>query len=70
MVCWSFIFEFQATCWSFDLLLVAPGAVMPRACAATRREIGLAAGMPECLDVARVVVVGDAVVGDAVAGCA
>ena len=49
---------------------MAPGAVKPRACAATRREIGLAAGMPECLDVARVVVVGDAVVGDAVVGCA
>ena len=39
--------------------MVAPGAVMPRACAAIRREIGLAACMPECLDVARVVVVGD-----------
>jgi len=49
--------------------LVAPGAVKPRACAAIRREIGLAAGVPECFDVARVVVVGDAVVGDAVVGC-
>ena len=50
--------------------MVAPGAVIPRACAATRREIGLATGMPECLDVARVMVVGDAVVGDVVVGCA
>ena len=45
--------------------MVAPGAVKPRACAAIRREIGLAGAMLECLDVVRVVVVGDAVVGGA-----
>ena len=49
----------------FVLSLVAPGAVKPCACAAVRRENGLAAGMPGCLDVAHVVVVGDAVVDGA-----
>ena len=46
-------------------MLIALGAVKPRACAVITREIGLAGGMPECLDVAHVVVVGDAVVGGA-----
>ena len=53
------------TCWSFDLSLSAPGAVKPRACAVNRRAIGLVDGMPECLDVAHVVVAGDAILGGA-----